>query len=81
MGASARGPRLPKRSLIERLTQKGPECVSEMLSVLSCFKENAFNEARCSTQMRALSDCVSKQVRLLVITAFGIARQDPLNAG
>lgn len=63
MGAGARGPKLPKRSAIERLTRKGPECLPEMMAMLSCFKDSNFNEARCAGQMRSLSECVSRQVR------------------
>ncbi|CDF38279.1 unnamed protein product [Chondrus crispus] len=61
MGAGARGPKLPKRSAIERLTRKGPECLPEMMAMLSCFKDSNFNEARCAGQMRSLSECVSRQ--------------------
>lgn len=66
MGVSARGPKLPKRNVIERLTKKGPECLPQMMIVLSCFKENSFNEAKCATQMRALSECVGRQVSYLI---------------
>ncbi|PXF48462.1 hypothetical protein BWQ96_01631 [Gracilariopsis chorda] len=62
MGAASRGPRLPKRRTIERLTKRGPECVMEMMALLSCFKESSFNEAKCAGQMRALHDCVSRKV-------------------
>ncbi len=66
MGSSARRPRLPKRSVIEKLTKKGPECLPEMMGLLSCFKENNFNEARCQSNMRALSECVARQVSWLL---------------
>lgn len=79
MGGGARGPRLPKRSVIEKLTQKGPECLPEMLGVLSCFKETGFNEAKCAAQMRALSECTAQQVcffrRLYVYCVFAWVRR------
>ena len=58
----ARRPRLPKRSVIERLTQKGPECMPEMMAMLGCFKDNNFNEQKCASSMKALNECVSRQV-------------------
>jgi hypothetical protein len=60
-GGSARGPRLPKRSVIERLTKQPPQCVQEMMSMLTCFKESNYDEARCAQQMRALNECVGRQ--------------------
>lgn len=67
MGGSARRPRLPKRSVIERLTKKGPECVTEMMGLLACFKDNNFNEARCQQNMRALQECVGRQVSASIL--------------
>lgn len=63
MGASragARGPRLPKRSVIERMTQQSVQCVPEMMAVLTCFKDKNYDEARCASQMRVLNECVGK---------------------
>lgn len=74
MGASARGPKLPKRSVIERLTRKGPECLPEMMAMLSCFKEASFNEAKCVNQMRSLSQCVSQQVREILLRSSLLCR-------
>jgi hypothetical protein len=62
MGGKARaGPKLPKRSVIERLTQTPVACVQEMMALLTCFKDTNYNEARCASQMRLLSDCVSNK--------------------
>lgn len=62
MGGKSRvGPKLPKRSVIERLTQAPVACVQEMMAVLTCFKDQNYNEARCAAQMRTLSECVSNK--------------------
>jgi len=70
MGAGARGPKLPKRSVIEKLTQNGPECVPEMMGLLTCFKDTGFNEAKCAAQMNSLSECVGRQV-----SSYGLLRE------
>jgi hypothetical protein len=57
----ASGPRLPKRSVIERLTQQPVPCVLEMMTLLTCFKDNNYNEQKCASGMRALSECVKNQ--------------------
>lgn len=64
MAVGARGPQLPKRRVIERLTRKGGECVAEMMGVLTCFKETGFNEGRCSAQLRLLSECVGRKTEV-----------------
>jgi hypothetical protein len=56
-----RGPRLPKLSVIERLTQQPVQCVQEMMAVLTCFKDNNYSEQKCAGSMRALSECVQRQ--------------------
>lgn len=61
MGKPRPGAKLPKRSVIERLTRAPAACAQEMLSVLSCFKDNNFNEARCGGQMKALAECVNNR--------------------
>jgi hypothetical protein len=61
MGKTRVGPKLPKRSVIERLTQAPVACVQEMMGVLTCFKDHNYSEARCASQMRLLSECVGNR--------------------
>lgn len=61
MGKPRVGTKLPKRSVIERLTRTPAACAQEMIGVLSCLKDNNFSEPRCANQMRALSECVANR--------------------
>lgn len=53
--------RLPKRSVIERMTQQPAQCIPEMMALLGCFREHQYDEARCAAQMRTLSDCARRE--------------------
>lgn len=54
--------RLPKRSFIEKLTEKPSQCISEMMAVLGCFQANNYNDVQCASQIRVLNECVQSQV-------------------
>ncbi len=34
----------------------------EMMTMLACFKDQNFNEERCASSMKALNECISRQV-------------------
>lgn len=59
--AGGRVPKLPKRSVIERITKKSSQCLPEMMSVLNCMKDSNFNDTKCSSEMLKLTECVSRQ--------------------
>lgn len=61
MGGNIRQPKLPRRSVIEKFTKRGSECIPEMMGWLSCLKDANFNESKCSSHMLRLSECVSRQ--------------------
>lgn len=62
MGGNIRQPKLPRRSVIEKFTKSGAECIPEMMTWLTCVKDANFNESKCASQMLQLSECVSRQV-------------------
>lgn len=58
-GRTFRQPRLPKRSVIERLTATTAPCVAETAALLSALKATGFDERRVAAEMGALRACIA----------------------
>ncbi|KAA8492491.1 hypothetical protein FVE85_7998 [Porphyridium purpureum] len=61
MGKRPQGAGLPKRKVIERMVARQSECTPALISMLDCFRQHNFSEAKCSRQMALLSECVKRQ--------------------
>jgi len=58
-GRTFRQPRLPKRSVIERLTATTAPCVAETTALLAALKANGFDDRRVAAEMGALRACMA----------------------
>lgn len=58
-GRTFRQPRLPKRSVIERLTATTTPCVVETTALLSALKASGFDDSRVASEMGALRACIA----------------------